>query len=145
MAMAKNVQTATQFHSSHTLAKQCSKFSKPGFNNMLTMNLQMFRLDLEKAKEPELELPTSLDHRKSKRIPENQLLLLHYLGLSLKCVDHNKLWKILQEMGILDHLTCFLRNMYAGQEATVRTRKENRLVPNWERNMSRLYIVTLLI
>ena len=37
------------------------------------------------------------------------------------CVDHNKLWKILQEMGLLDHLTCFLRNVYAGQEATVRT------------------------
>ena len=38
------------------------------------------------------------------------------------CVDHNKLWKILKEMGILDHLTCLLRNLYAGQEATVRTR-----------------------
>ena len=62
-----------------------------------------------------------LDHRKSKSIPENQLLLLHYLGLSLKCVDHKKLWKILQEMGILDHLTCLLRNLYVGQEATVRT------------------------
>ena len=37
------------------------------------------------------------------------------------CVDHNKLWKILKEMGILDHLTCLLRNLYAGQEATVRT------------------------
>ena len=51
------------------------------------------------------------------------------------CVDHNKLWKILQEMGIPDHLTCLLRNLYAGQETTVRT--------VW--NMSRLYIVTLLI
>ena len=39
------------------------------------------------------------------------------------CVDHNKLWKILQEMGILDHLTCLLRNLYAGLEATVRTRQ----------------------
>ena len=62
------------------------------------------------------------------------------------CVDHNKLWKILKEMGIPDHLTCFLRNLYAGQEARVRTRhKNNRLVPNWERSTSRLYIVTLLI
>ena len=40
------------------------------------------------------------------------------------CVDHNKLWKILKEMGILDHLICFLRNLYAGQEATVRTGHE---------------------
>ena len=121
-AMPKNLWTIAQLHSSHMLAKWCSKFSKLAFNSTWTMNFQMFKLDLEKAKEPELELPTSLDHRKSKRIPENQLLLLHYLGLSLKCVDHNKLWKILQEMGILDHLTCLLRNLYAGQESTVRSR-----------------------
>ena len=63
------------------------------------------------------------------------------------CVDHNKLWKILKEMGIPDHLTCLLRNLYAGQEATVRTVRiwNNRLVPNRKRSMSRLYIVTLLI
>ena len=60
------------------------------------------------------------------------------------CVDHNKLWKILKDMGIPDHLTCLLRNLYAGQEATVRT-GHGTTVPNWERNMSRLYIVTLLI
>ena len=62
------------------------------------------------------------------------------------CVDHNKLWKILKEMGIPDHLTCLLRNLYAGQEATVRTRYGK---IDWfqigERSMSRLYIVTLLI
>ena len=54
-------------------------------------------------------------------------------------------WKILQEMGIPDHLSCLLRNLYAGQEATVRTGHGTRLVPNWERSTSRLYIVTLLI
>ena len=59
------------------------------------------------------------------------------------CVDHNKLWKILQEMGIPDHLTCFLRNLYAGQEATVGTTAY--LVLNRKRSTSRLYIVTLLI
>ena len=64
------------------------------------------------------------------------------------CVDHNKLWKILKEMGIPDHLICLLRNLYAGQEATVPGSNwtwNNRLVPNRERSMSRLYIVTLLI
>ena len=61
------------------------------------------------------------------------------------CVDHNKLWKILQEMGIPEHLTCLLRNLYAGQEATVRTYMEKQTGSNWERSMSRLYIVTLLI
>ena len=61
-------------------------------------------------------------------------------------VDHNKLWKILKEMGIPDHLTCLLRNLFAGQEATVRTWTwDNRLVPNRKRSTSRLYIVTLLI
>ena len=64
------------------------------------------------------------------------------------CVYHNKLWKILKEMGIPGHLTCLLRNLYAGQKATVRTGHGtdwNRLIPNWERSTSRLYIVTLLI
>ena len=60
------------------------------------------------------------------------------------CVDHNKLWKI-QEMGIPAHLNCLLRNLYAGQEATVRTGHGTTLVPNRERSTSRLYIVTLLI
>ena len=65
---------------------------------------------------------------------------------AVDCVDHNKLWKILQEMGIPNHFTCLLRNLYVGQEATVRTRhKKNWLVPNWERSTTRLYIVTLLI
>ena len=62
------------------------------------------------------------------------------------CVDHNKVGEILKEMGISHHLTCLLRNLYAGQEETVRTgHGTNRLVPNRKRNMSRLYIVTLLI
>ena len=61
-----------------------------------------------------------MDHRKSKRIPEKHLLLLYRLHQSL-CVNHYKLWKILKDTGIPDHLTCLLRNLYAGQEATVRT------------------------
>ena len=68
-------------------------------------------------------------------------------GKAFDCVEHNKLWKILKEMGIPDHLTCLLRNLYAGQEATVRTVRtwNNRMVPNRKMRMSRLYIVTLLI
>ena len=61
------------------------------------------------------------------------------------CVDHNKLWKILKEMGIPDHLTCLLRNLYAGQETSQNWTWNNRLVPDWERSMPRWYIVTLLI
>ena len=60
------------------------------------------------------------------------------------CVDHNKLWKILKGMGILDYLTCLQRNLYASQETQLEPDMEKGLVPNWERSMSRLYIVTLL-
>ena len=60
------------------------------------------------------------------------------------CVNHNKLWTVLQEMGIPDHLTCLLRNLYAGQEATeLDMEQQNGL--NWEQNKSGLYIVTMLI
>ena len=58
-AMPKNSQTTAQLHSSHTLVKWCSKFSKPGFNNMWTMNFQMSKLVLENTEEPEIKLPTS--------------------------------------------------------------------------------------
>ena len=64
---------------------------------------------------------------------------------AFNCVDHNKLWKILKVMGIPDHLTYLLRNLYAGQEAIVTTTWDNRLVPNRKRSTSRLYVVTLLI
>ena len=59
-----------------------------------------------------------LDHGKSKRVPEKHLFLLIDYPKAFACVDHNKLWKILKEMGIPDHPTCLLRNLYAGQEAT---------------------------
>ena len=122
-AMPKDAQTTSQWHSSHMLIKSCSKFSKPGFNSRWTMNSQMFKLDLEKAEEPQIKLSTSLDHQKSKRVPErNTYFCFTDYAKAFDCVDHNKLWKILREMGIPDHLTCLLRNLYAGQEATVRTR-----------------------
>ena len=82
----------------------------------------MFKLGFKKAEEPEVKVPTLLENRKSKRIPENHLLLFHLTTLKLLTVHHKKLWKMIQEMGIPDHLTCLLRKLYAGQEATVRTR-----------------------
>ena len=83
----------------------------------------MFKLVLEKAEEPEIKLPTSngsSKKQKSSRKTSTSALLTMYTK-ALNCVDHNKLWEILKEMQIPDHLTCFLRNLYAGQEATVRT------------------------
>ena len=85
----------------------------------------MFKLDLEKAEEPEVKLPTSAESlKKEESFRKNIYFCFIDYAKALDCVDHNKLWKILQDMGIPDHLTCLLRNLYAGQEATVRTRHE---------------------
>ena len=59
--------------------------------------------------------------KEDKRVPGKHLLLLYWLAKAFDCVDHNKVWKILKEMGLPDHFTCLLRNLYVGQEATVRT------------------------
>ena len=120
-AVPKNAQTTTQLHSSHTLAKWCSKFTKPGFSNTWTVNFQMFKLVLEKAEGPEIKLPTSAGSSKKQRVPEKtsiSALLTMPKPLTVWITTN---WKILQEMVIPDHLTCLLRNFYAGQEATVRT------------------------
>ena len=84
------------------------------------MNFQMFKLDLEKAEEPEIKLPTSTV-KKAREFQENIYFCFIDYAKAFDCMDHNKLWKILKEMGIPDHLTCLLRNLYACQEATVRT------------------------
>ena len=79
----------------------------------------MSKLDLEKA---EIKLPTSVSSsKKQESSSKTSTSALLATSKAFDCVDHNKLWKILQQMGIPDHLTCLLRNLYAGQEATVRT------------------------
>ena len=83
-------------------------------------NFQMFKLELERAEEPEIKLPTSNGSRKMQEFQKNIYFCFIDYAKAFDCVDH-KLWKILKEMGISDHLTCLLRNLYAGQEATVRT------------------------
>ena len=85
------------------------------------MIYQMFELDLEKQRNKRSNCQHLLDHRKGKRVSEKHLFLLHCYAKAFDCVDHNKLWKILKEMRIPYHLTCLLKNLYAGQEATVRT------------------------
>ena len=84
---------------------------------------------------------------KARELHKNIYFFLIDYAKAFDCVDHNKLWKILKQMVIPDHLTYFLRNLYAGQETKVRTNWtwNNRLVPNRKRSTSRLYIVTLLI
>ena len=85
------------------------------------MNFQMFKLDLEKAEEPEIKLPTSVGSSKKQESSRKKIYFCFIdYAKAFDCGDRNKLWTILKEMGIPDHLTCLLRNLYAGQVATVR-------------------------
>ena len=81
----------------------------------------MFKLVLEKAEEPEIKLPTSTGSWKKQEFQKNIYFCFIDYAKTFDCVDHNNLWTILKEIGIPDHLTCILRNLYAVQEATVRT------------------------
>ena len=86
------------------------------------MNFQMLKLDLEKAEEPEIKLPTSAgSSKKQESSRETSTSALLTMPKPLTVWIPKELWKILKQMGIPDHLTCLLRNLYAGQEATVRT------------------------
>ena len=83
---------------------------------MWTVNFQMFKLVLEKAEKQEIKLPTFAGSSKKQES-------FRKTSKAFDCVDHNKLWKILKEMGVPDHLTCLLRNLCADKEETVRTRQ----------------------
>ena len=82
------------------------------------MNFQMFMLVFKKAEEPEIKLPTSAGS--SRDFQKNIYFCFIDYAKAFDCVDHKKLWKILKEMGIPDHLICPLRNLHTGQEARVR-------------------------
>ena len=96
------------------------------------MNFQMFKLDLAKAEEPEIKLPISVGESKkqesSRKLSTSALLTMPKPWTVWNTVEYNKLWKIFKEIGIPEHLTCLLRNLYEGQEATVRIRHGTK---NW--------------
>ena len=106
---------------SHT-SKVMLKILQARLSNTWTMNFQMFKLVLEKAKEPEIKLPKSARSSKKREFQKNIYFCFIDYTKAFDCVDHSKLWKILREMEMQEHLTCLLRNLYGGQEATVRTR-----------------------
>ena len=109
-------------------SKVMLKILQVNFQQYMNRNFQIHRLDLEKAEEPEIKLQTSVGSLKKQENSRNVYFIFIDYSKAFDCVDHNKAWKILQEMGIPDNLTCLLRNVYAGQEATVRTRHGTR---NW--------------
>ena len=90
---------------------------------MWTVKFQMFKMFFEKAEEPEIKLPTSTGlSKKAREFQKNIYFCFIDYAKAFDCVGHNKLCKILKEMGIPDHLIFLLRNLYVGQEATIRTR-----------------------
>ena len=102
------------------LARLCSKFFNQGFGNMWTKNFQMYKLHLEKVEEPEIKLPTFIgSQRKQGNSRETSTSLPTLMPLTV-WISTN-CGKFLKEMGVLDHLTCLLGNLYACQEATLRT------------------------
>ena len=87
---------------------------------MWTVKFQMFKLVLEKAEEPDIKLPTSVGSLKKQEFQKNIYFCFMDYAKAFDCVNYHRLWKILKEMGISDHLTCLLQNLYAGQEVAVR-------------------------
>ena len=142
----KNVQTTAQLHSSHTLAKECSKFSKPGFNSMWTENFQMFKLDLERQGNQRSNCQHPLDHWNSKRVSQKHLFLLYW--------PHQSLWLCGSQQTVENSERYGnTRPPYLPSVKSVcrsRRNSENQtgnkgLLPNRERKMSRLYMVILFI
>ena len=123
-AVSNNVQTTVQLLSFHRLAMLCSKSSKLGFSSTWTENFQMFKLGLEKAEEPEFKLPTFVGSRRKQRSVRKTSTSASLIMLKLLTLWIRTNRKIFKETGVLDKLTCLLRNLYnlyAGQEAMVRT------------------------
>ena len=102
-------------------SKVMFKFPQARLWQYVNSELPDVQAGYRKAEEPDIKLPTSAASSESKIVPENIYFCFIDYAKAFDCVDHNKPWKILKEVGIPDHLTCLLRNQNAGQEATVRT------------------------
>ena len=121
--MPKNAQTTTQLHSSHTLVKQCFKILQSRLQQSVNHELPDVQAGFRKGRGTTRDQIANIRWiiEKAREFQKNIYFCFIDYAKSFDCVDHNRLWKILKEMGIPDHLTCLLRNLYAGQEATVRT------------------------
>ena len=108
------------------------------------MNFQMYKLNLEKAEEPEIKLPTSVGPLKKQEFQKNIYCFIDY-AKAFDCVDHNKLWKILDRWEYQTTLCISWENCMQVRSNSKNQTGNNKLVQNWERSVSRLYIVTLLI
>ena len=120
--MPKNVQTTTQLHSSNTLAKLMLKILQARLQQYMKHELLDVQAGFQKSRRTRDQIANILwTIEKAIEFQKNIYFCFIDYVKAFDCVDHNKLWKIHQERGIPDHLTCLLRSLYAGQEATVRT------------------------
>ena len=147
--MPKNAQTTTLLHSIvntlHT-SKVIPKILQPRLQQYMNHELQDVQAGFRKGRGTRDQIANILGIiKKAREFQKNIYFCFIDCAKAFDCVDHNKLWRILKAMGIPDHLTCLLRNLYAGQEATVRT---GHGTTDWfqiGKSSSRLYIVTLFI
>ena len=144
-AMSKNAQTTTQLHSSHMLAKWCSKFSKPGFNSTWSVNFQMFKLDFKKAEESETRLPTSTGSSKKQESSRKNIYFsfIRY-AKAFDFVGYNKLENSERDGNTRRPDLPLEKSVCRSRSNSWNWTWNNRLVPNRETSTSRLYIVTLL-
>ena len=118
--MPKNAQTTTQLHSSHTLVM--FKILQARFQQYVNCELPDIQAGFRKGRGTRDQIANiRWIMEKAREFQKNIYFCFIDYAKAFDCVDHHKLWKILEEMGIPDHITCFLQNLYAGQEATVRT------------------------
>ena len=124
--MPKNVQTTRKPHSSHTLA--LLKILQARLQQYLNHELPDVQAGFRKGRGTRDQIANiRWIKEKAREFQKNIYFCFFDYAKAFDCVDHNKLWKILEEMGIPDHLTCLLRHLYASQEATVRTGMEQQV------------------
>ena len=121
-AMPKNAQTTAQLHSSHIASKVMLKILQARLQQYVNHELPDVQAGFRKGKGTRDQIANICwIMEKAREFQKHIYFFFIDYAKAFDCVDHNKPWKILKEMGIPDHLTCLLRNLYAGQEATVRT------------------------
>ena len=132
--MQKNAQTTAQLHSSHMLSKVMLKILQARLQQYVNRELPNVQAGFRKGRgtrDQSANIHWIME--KAREFQKNIYFCFLDYAKAFDCVDHNQLWKILKEMGIPDHLTCLLRNLYAGQEATVRTGHEQQTGSKWEK------------
>ena len=117
--MPKNAQTTAQLHLSHTLVKVMLKVLQARLQQYVNCELPDVQAGFRKGRGTRYQIPNiQWIMEKAREFQKNIHFCFIDYAKAFDCVDYNKLWKILKEMGIPDHLSCLLRNLYAGQEAT---------------------------